>query len=183
LDLSFLLENGSLHRWERSGDLYKTLSFKNYTFSMNLNNMLSPAKSLRKRPYEMDRGELKGALARAKESDRYELLLEIHKKISIPLCSLAFILLTIPLGIRRKVEGKFSGVIYSLLLFMFYYVLMALAENVGRALGIPPLLAAFGPNLIVSFIGLYMLRNLNNEDHVTLSQRIHYWWVHRIEKA
>jgi lipopolysaccharide export system permease protein len=183
LDLSFVLENGSLHRWERSGDLYRSLSFKNYTFSMNLNNMLSPARSLRKRPWEMDRGELRQALASAKEGDKYELFLEIHKKISIPLCSLSFILLAIPLGIRRKVEGKFSGVIYSLLLFMFYYILMALAENVGRGLRIPPLLAAFGPNLIVSFIGLCLLRNLNDEDRQTLSQRIHYWWVQRVEKA
>jgi lipopolysaccharide export system permease protein len=183
LDLYFILENGNLQRWEKTNDTYKNLSFKNYTFSMNLSSMLSPNTSLRKRPYEMDKKELTKALARANEADRYDLLLEIYKRISIPLSSLAFIFLTVPLGAKRKMEGKFSGVLYSLLLFIFYYVLLALTENVGKVLHLPVFITSFTPNITIAMIGLYLLKNLNDEGQGGWTQKLRHLWVYRFEKA
>ncbi|HOD74755.1 MAG TPA: LptF/LptG family permease, partial [Syntrophorhabdaceae bacterium] len=122
--LYFVLQDGTLHRWEKATDTYRSVSFQDYTFTMNLSQMVQTGGVSRKLAYEMDRNELKKALTTAANEDqRYDLLLEIYKKISLPLSSLAFIILTIPLGVRRKVEGRFSGTLYSLLLFIFYYVL------------------------------------------------------------
>ena len=63
LDLYFALENGNLHRWEKSKDTYRTIAFDNYTFSMNLSSMIRSGGELRKSWYEMDRKELKKNLA------------------------------------------------------------------------------------------------------------------------
>ena len=63
LDLYFALENGNLHRWEKANDIYRTIAFDNYTFSMNLSSMIRSGGELRKSWYEMDRKELKKALA------------------------------------------------------------------------------------------------------------------------
>jgi len=145
--------------------------------------MLPNTASLRKRPYEMNVKELKKAMTTANESDRYEYLLEIYKKISIPLSTLAFVFLTIPLGIRRKVEGSFSGVLYSLLLFIFYYMLMAFSENAGRSIHFPVFLTSLTPNFIIAGIGFYLLRDLNSEDHTTISQRVRYLWGYYFEKT
>jgi len=183
LDLFFLLENGNLHRWEKTDDVYRSLYFKNYAFTMNLTNMLPGSTSLRKRPYEMNVKELKKAMATANANDKYEYLLEIYKKISIPLSTLAFVFLTIPLGIRRKVEGSFSGVLYSLLLFIIYYMLMAFTENAGRSIHAPALITSLVPNIVIAVTGLFLLRNLNSEDHVALSQRIRYMWSYYFEKV
>jgi lipopolysaccharide export system permease protein len=183
LDLFFVLENGNLHRWEKTNDVYRSLFFKNYAFTMNLTNMLPNITSLRKRPYEMNVKELKKAMATANANDRYEYLLEIYKKISIPLSTLAFVFLTIPLGIRRKVEGGFSGVLYSLLLFVIYYMLMAFTENAGRSIHSPAFITSLVPNIVIAGTGLYLLKNLNSEDHITLSQRIRYMWSCYFEKA
>ena len=183
LDLYFALQNGNLHRWEKANDVYRNLSFKNYAFSLNLANMLPSNVSIRKRPYEMDLKELTQALSTANASDRYDLLLEIYKKFSIPLSSLAFMFLTIPLGVRRKAEGKFSGVIYSLILFIFYYILLAFTENIGKAAHLPPLVTSCIPNIIIIAIGFTFLRHLNAENHTNIPQRFKYLWGRYVEKA
>ncbi len=68
MDLSFILYNGSLHKWEKKDDTYRTISFKGYTFMINLAKMLPPsAAGVRKRPFEMDRSELKNLLRLAKK--------------------------------------------------------------------------------------------------------------------
>jgi lipopolysaccharide export system permease protein len=183
LDLSFILYNGSLHKWEKKNDTYRTVSFKDYTFMINLANMLPPSAGVRKRPFEMDRKELRKAMGLANKDRQYDLQIEIYKKITIPMSALAFILLTVPLGIRRKVEGRFSGIIYSLVLFVFYYILMALTENLGKTLLIPPLLVVSIPNTTIVLLGLYLLRNLNVEEPTKTSQTIRFFWTRYLEKA
>jgi lipopolysaccharide export system permease protein len=183
LDLSFILYNGSLHKWEKKNDTYRTVSFKDYTFMINLANMLPPSAGVRKRPFEMDRKELRKAMGLANKDRQYDLQIEIYKKITIPMSALAFILLTVPLGIRRKVEGRFSGIIYSLVLFVFYYFLMALTENLGKTLLIPPLLVVSIPNTTIVLLGLYLLRNLNVEEPTKTSQTIRFFWTRYLEKA
>ncbi len=183
-ELNFLLDNGTLHRWEKATDTYRTVSFQNYTFAMNLSAMAPGAGVTRKLAYEMDHKELKSALATTTNpGDRYDLLLEIYKKFSLPLSSLAFIMLTIPLGVRRKVEGKISGMLYSLLLFVFYYILMAITDSFGKNLNAPPAIITFLPNAVIVVMGIYLLRSLNKEDHVTISQRLRYLWVYCLEKV
>ncbi|HOJ70521.1 MAG TPA: LptF/LptG family permease [Syntrophorhabdaceae bacterium] len=183
LDLNFLLEDGNLHRWEKKKDIYRNLYFKQYTFSMNLEKNVPQNVPLRKRPYEMDTKELKKAMINASALDRYDIMLEIFKKFSIPLSSISFMFLAVPLGIRRRVEGKFSGILYSLLLFILYYVLMAFTENMGKTLGVPAFITSFMPNIVVILIGLGFLRNLNFEEYTTISEKIRHRWKGYIEKT
>jgi lipopolysaccharide export system permease protein len=183
LDLSFILYNGSLHKWEKKNDAYRTVSFRDYTFMINLESMLPPSAGVRKRPFEMDRDELRNAMSLAKADRQYDLQIEIYKKISIPLSSLAFVILAVPLGIRRKVEGRFSGIMYSLVLFVFYYMIMAFTENMGRSLRIPPLLIVSIPNTTIAILGLYFMRNLNVEEPTKTSQAIRFFWSRYHEKT
>jgi lipopolysaccharide export LptBFGC system permease protein LptF len=183
LDLSFILYNGSMHKWEKKDDAYKMVSFKDYTFMINIESMLPPSAGIRKRPFEMDREELRKAMSLAKADRQYDYQIEIYKKMTIPLSSLAFVLLTVPLGIRRKVEGRFSGIIYSLVLFVFYYMIMAFSENIGKSLHIPPILAASVPNTTIVLLGLYFLRNLNVEEPTKASQALRFFWSRYLEKT
>ena len=109
LELYFTLENGNLQRWEKLSDTYRNVNFNNYTFSMNLAMMVPNIGELRRPPYELTPTELKYYLAHLpSDKARYDVMLDIYKiKYAIPLSPLAFILLTVPLGIKRRVEGKF----------------------------------------------------------------------------
>jgi lipopolysaccharide export system permease protein len=184
LDLYFALENGSLHRWEKTNDIYRTIAFDDYTFSMNLSSMIRSGGELRKLWYEMDRKELRKALASAKNYDeQYDILLEIYKKITIPLSPLAFIFLTIPLGVKRKIEGRFSGTLYSLLVFIFYYILMAFTENIGKTIHLPVVITAFLPDFVIVAMGIYLLKHINEEEYTTVSQKLRYYWTYCLEKT
>ena len=184
-DLYFALEKGSLHRWEKSTDTYRSVNFNNYTFSMNLSEMIPNVSVLRKKPYEMNSDELNAALTNAKNyNERYDTMLDIDNvRLSIPFSSLAFIFLTIPLGVKRKIEGKFSGMLYGLLLFLFYYLLMALAENAGMATHLPVIITSFLPNFIFIAMGFYLLKNLNEDEYTTVSQKLRYFWMYCLEKT
>ncbi|MGD0232196.1 MAG: LptF/LptG family permease [Syntrophorhabdales bacterium] len=182
LDLSFKLKNGSLQRWEKQADAYRSLSFKDYTFSLNLASVL-PNREWRKRPYEMDINELRKAFSAAKGESRYEFSIEIYKKFSIPFSIVAFVLLTVPLGIKRKTEGKFSGVVYSLLIFICYYILAAIMENIGKMYEVMPFLVCFAPNIIFSFAGLYLVTQVNSEEQGRVSKRLKQLWEPRFAKA
>ena len=161
-DLSFVLRNGSLQRWQRQAGTYQSLAFENYAFYVNLSSLL-PNRELKKRPWEMDIQELRKAFLAAKSGNRYDFALEIYNKFSVPLSVVAFMLLTVPLGVRRRAEGKFSGVVYSLLIFISYYVLSAISENVGRIYEAWPFFVSFAPNIIFSITGLYLVTGLNSE--------------------
>jgi lipopolysaccharide export system permease protein len=182
LDLSFKLKNGSLQRWEKQEDAYRSLSFKDYTFSLNLSSVL-PNKEWRKRPFEMDINELRKAFTAAKGESRYEFAVEMYKKISVPFSIVAFVLLTVPLGIKRRTEGKFSGVVYSLLIFICYYILSAIMENIGRVYEAPPVLVCFAPNVLFSAAGLYLITQLNNEDQARILDRFKRLWEPSLAKA
>lgn len=182
-DLSFLLENGTVHRWEKQQDSYQSLSFKSYVFAMNLMNILPYNRELRKRPYEMSMGEMKKAISKADASHRYDLYLEVYKKFSIPFSSIAFVPLIVPLGIRRRTEGKFSGIVYSLVLFLSYYILTAFVENTGKSYQIPPVLVAFAPSLVFCLAGFSLMRGVNAEVHTTILQRLKTRWEQLNVKA
>ncbi|MBP1733433.1 MAG: lptF [Deltaproteobacteria bacterium] len=183
LDLSFSLHNGSVHRWEKKDDVYRTLGFKDYLFSMNLMNVLPHNRELRRKNHEMSLQELATRHQSATGRAKYEFLLEMYKKFTIPFAATAFIFVGVPLGITRRAEGKFSGVVYSLFIFIAYYVLVALTENIGRQYRISPPLVAGVPNILVAAVGLYLLRHLNTEEQVRVSQGWKPLFRRFVEKA
>ena len=169
LDLSFSLKNGSVHRWEKANDTYRTVAFKDYVFAMNLLKVLPYNPGLRRKPHEMGIRELAAKYRAATGPEKYEYLLEVYKKFTIPLAAVAFVLVGVPLGIRHRTEGKFSGVVYSLLIFLSYYVVVALTENIGGQYNISPFLVSITPNVLVAGAGVYLLKDLNTEEQTRLS--------------
>ena len=101
LDLSFKLKNGRLQRWEKQADAYRSLSFKDYTFSLNLASVL-PNREFRKKPYEMDINELRKAFSASKGESKSSSPSRIYKKFSVPFSIFAFALLTLPWASRGK---------------------------------------------------------------------------------
>jgi LPS export ABC transporter permease LptF len=183
-DLTFDLKNGSAQRWDKQTDTFSTFSFKNHVVAMNLKDILGLQSKIRKKSSEMSIEELKALLPTQNSTEKaYDINLEIAKKFSIPCSVIAFALLCVPLGIKRKTEGKFSGVVYSLVIFIVYYILTAFGESVGKTYQIPPFLIAFSPNIIFSLLGLYLLRNLNKEDQTTLVDRLKGLWEPHFAKA
>lgn len=88
---------------------------------------------------------------------------ELHQRFALPLASLFFALLALPLGIRRVRSGKGAGFAISLVVIVLYRVVFVVARNqAAHPLGkLPPGLGVWLANLLVLGVacaGLWRLR-------------------------
>ena len=74
-------------------------------------------------------------------------------KTSLPFSCLIFGLVGAPLGMRSPRASKLSGAFWALPIVMGYYVLYVTLQNLAQGGGVPPLLAAWLPNILGLFIG------------------------------
>ena len=81
---------------------------------------------------------------------------ELHKKFSIPIACLIFILLGIPLGIVSK-KGSFSiSIAISLGFFILYWSLMTVGEFLGDEGKMNPALSMWLGNIFIGCISMYL---------------------------
>jgi LPS export ABC transporter permease LptG len=124
------------------------------------------ARSLR----EMNLGELieqERQLQRAgREEDRVTRNLarvEIHKKFAIPFACIAFGILGLPLGITNRRGGKSSGFSLSILIILFYYVMINNGEQLAARGQVPPAIGMWSANAILLALGIYLLSRANRD--------------------
>jgi lipopolysaccharide export system permease protein len=86
-----------------------------------------------------------------------KLLVEIHKKYSIPVACLVFVLIGAPLGIltRKGNMGVAAGI--SLLFFLLYWVCLIGGEELGDRQIISPILGMWIANILVGSFGIYLV--------------------------
>lgn len=90
----------------------------------------------------------------------YYYYVEFHKFISIPAACLFIVLVGAPLGIVGKRSGKGFGFGISVLVVVFYYLLITAAELIAGAKILNPFLAMWMPNIVLLVIGsFFMIRS------------------------
>src|ERR1051325_2185621 len=113
-----------------------------------------------KAPDEMRYGELDRyieALARS-GSNVKKLQVELALKIAIPFICLLIALFGAPLAISSPKSGAAWGVAASLATTFIVLLMFQLAKAVGAGGVLPPLVAAWTPNLLVAVSAVYLLR-------------------------
>lgn len=110
---------------------------------------------------EMTIPELSKEIVRLeKQKDTYTLrrmLVEFHKKFSIPFASLAFVLFGIPLVMTRKKTGVGFGLGISLIVMIVYYIFLTVGETFGKNGTMNPFVAMWIANIILSLAGAGIL--------------------------
>jgi len=74
-------------------------------------------------------------------------------KTSLPFSCLIFGLVGAPLGMRSPRSGKVSGAAWALPIMLGYYVIYMTMSNAAQGGGVPPILAAWLPNIIGLVVG------------------------------
>ena len=82
---------------------------------------------------------------------------ELHKRFSLPVAALVFILVGFPLGIRTHRGGRTLALGSSLAVVAAYYVLHTFLEGVALRGHMPVVMAMWLPNAIFGVIGLLLL--------------------------
>ena len=83
---------------------------------------------------------------------------ELYQRITVPLASLVFALVGVPLGLQPTRNSSSAGFAMSVLIIFLYYALMTLANAIGRSGAVAPALAVWLPNVVGLIAGFYFIR-------------------------
>ncbi len=112
-----------------------------------------------KKPDEMSMKELKETIAVLKreyaKTSNYEV--ELYQRVSIPLASFVFALIGTPLGLSPNRSSSSIGLGLSIIIIFMYYTVLTVSGALGQGGAIPPLVAAWIPNMAGTLVGIYLI--------------------------
>ena len=112
---------------------------------------------------QMSYGELKRYIEELKASGYQvdlQLLVDLHAKLAMPMVPLVMALLGISFAFNMGKRGSLYGIGLSISLGIFYWICIAFSQQLGELGALPPLLAAWAPNIFFGIGGGYMILNL-----------------------
>ncbi|MDD2890789.1 MAG: LptF/LptG family permease [bacterium] len=158
-----VLNNGEIHELIKD-KRYRKISFKEHRIYIPMDNEEIRIQKDFRGERELSAKALKKDINRELQKSKpnkkvkngkiYSMLVEYHKKYSIPAASFIFILLGCPLAIRVKKRGVGVGFGLPLLFFIFYYVCLVGGESLGDRGVVQPWIAMWFANAALLIIGI-----------------------------
>lgn len=111
---------------------------------------------LARRPKHMDMKTILGTIYiyNRRGEPTGPLYLELHKRMSLAFSPIGFLLLGIPLGIQTKRSETSVGLVVSLLLALFFYIFLAVADSFEGHDRFHPEILVWLPNILYQLGGL-----------------------------
>ena len=82
--------------------------------------------------------------------------IELFDKIALPVTTIVFVLLGVPLAITPPRVRYNRGFLFSILIIFAYYIVRALSISFGETGTLHPFLAAWLPNIVLTIFGIFM---------------------------
>ena len=89
--------------------------------------------------------------------DARRFLLELHTRLSYPVACLVLMLVGVPLGVISRRGGKSSGLVFTVLLVLLYYILSYVGISLSRQGKLPPFLGVWMANFLFAAVGGFLL--------------------------
>lgn len=152
--------NGTLYQMADNGEYRFFVRFKEQR--VRLRQALLNLTSERRTPTEMNIRELTAHIQRLEESGQQgselnELRVQLHQKLSVPFASLVFMLVGAPLGLRPNRSSSGIGLGLSILIIFVYYLAMFTFMALGQTGHLPPVVAAWMPNVLGAAVGIGLI--------------------------
>ena len=110
---------------------------------------------------EMDTLELYGKVfsevPAGSDLDRRKGVIELNRRLALPLAVLVFSILGLPLGVVTRRGGKSFGFVVSLVIFLVYFILFSQGLAFSESGHIPAFLGPWLANLVFLALGLFLL--------------------------
>jgi len=178
------LYNGSINQVDVKDRSVHTVQFETYDIRLDIQKSVGIQGGGPKNQEEMSIPELLVYLDKAtKKDDRYYLvLMEFHKKFSLPFSCVFLAVLAVPLGIQSRHAKRSFGVGLGLIFFLFYYLMLSAGWVFGETGAYPPLIGMWVPNLVMGGIGVFlMIRNAKERPvRIEIIGRVFSWLKNRI---
>ncbi len=174
------LYNGVINRTSVDNKTAHSIYFDNYDIKLDIKKNLIKDLKRPKKEKEMYLKELLDRLDKTTEKTKeyYTLLIELHKKFSIPFACIALGIFAIPLGIHSREAKKSFGLGLCLLVFLLYYILLSAGIVFGKTGMYPPVLGMWLPNLATGGVGIYLFIRTANEGHIRFGKN----WLSGLKK-
>ncbi len=154
LGITLLLKKGEVLSIKKKD--YHLLTFNRYSFL--LSNLRHSLKGGTKR--ELILPQLLERLKRDKKRGRRRFLNtlnHLYKRFSLPFSTLIFALLALALGTFLPRAEKWTGLLTAFGVFLLYYVLLTLSQNLAMKGLLTPFLGAWFPNIALGLAGAILL--------------------------
>jgi len=108
---------------------------------------------------EMNYDELRHYISDLQQGgfDVVRLRVQLQKKIAFPLITFVMAILAVPFALSGGRRGALSGVVVALIIGVTYVLTSSLFEAMGNISQLPPLIAAWSPDLIFGLAGGYLI--------------------------
>lgn len=148
----WVFEKGAAYTIANDGQVLNTTLFDTSTVKFGLDLSQELNKNTAK---EMNFTKLTKYLASTEISpeDRRVYTIELFDKIALPITTIVFVLLGVPLAITPPRVRYNRGFLFSILIIFAYYVVRALSISFGEAGSLAPFIAAWLPNIILTIWG------------------------------
>ena len=165
------VENANFAEWRdnmwimHEGMIYD-ISEDDRTRSMRFNQQILPVKASprqivreQKTPEELTMKELRAQIEIMKSQyvSTNELETELYQRFTIPMASLIFALIGVPLGLQPTRNASSMGFALSVIIIFVYYAIMTLANAVAIGGMVTPIFAVWIPNIIGLIFGAILI--------------------------
>ena len=112
-----------------------------------------------KQSSEMNYEELKHYIHDLQQSgfDVVRLKVQLQKKFAYPAITLVMAILAIPFALSTGRRGAITGVATAVAIAVVYWTVSGLFEAMGNVSQLPPVLAAWSPDVIFALVGGYLM--------------------------
>jgi LPS export ABC transporter permease LptG/LPS export ABC transporter permease LptF len=154
-------ENGWQRSWNISpgGDLHEDLRKFDVSTIAELNEPPNYFKKEVLQSQEMNYDELRRYITDLQQGgfDVVRLRVQLQKKIAFPLITLVMAVIAVPFALAGGRRGALGGVVTALIIGVVYVLTSGLFEAMGNVSQLPPLIAAWSPDLIFGLAGGYLI--------------------------
>ncbi len=108
---------------------------------------------------EMSYGELTKYIADLRQSgfDTVKLRVQLANKLSVPAITLVMAVIAVPFAVSMGKRGGLAGIATAIGVAISYWVVAGIFSSMGDINTLPPLLAAWAPDLLFAITGSYLL--------------------------
>ncbi len=157
MNISFDLKNGRIHIVH--GDGSTELSFGRYVLSFPLEAAERQFKSRN----ELTPPQLISAASSASGEQKTKLILELHRRLSLPSLCLILMVLGPPLSLMAGRSGKLGGLAIGMLVFALYYTAVVYTEGLAMGGTLPIWVGAWAPSAAFAAISVWMFRRASSQ--------------------
>ena len=165
------VENATFAEWRdeqwvmHDGMIYD-ISDDQRTHTMKFDRQILPVKASpqqivreQKKPEELTMRELKDQIQimKSQYANTNALETELYQRITVPMASLIFAIIGVPLGLQPTRTPSSMGFAISVVIIFVYYAIMTLANAIARSGAIAPMYAVWIPNVIGLIFGMFCM--------------------------